>query len=310
MTAVEPSARAALVDPRTLESLGNMRVRARSVVEGAIAGLHKSALKGGSVEFTEYKEYSPGDEIRHIDWRTFGRSDRYYVKQFEEETNLRAYVLVDQSGSMDFGFEDTLTKSVYAAYLGAALAYLFVRQGDAVGCLTFDAEPRLFLEASSKQSHLDDVFKLLEGQPGVGLETDLGAALSSMAERGKRRSLVLVLSDLLDTSPEAMNMAKVLRRRKFEVVLFHLLDPAELSLPYEGLTLFQGLEQEGELLVDPDDIRERYIVEMQAHLDQIERDCRETDIEYRRIVTTTPLDAVLLDFLYQRLDRRGRQLRR
>jgi uncharacterized protein (DUF58 family) len=309
MTSAEPSARANLLDPKLLQSLGNMRLRARAIVEGAIAGLHQSALKGGSVEFTEYKEYSPGDEIRHIDWRGFARTDRYYVKQFEEETNLRAYLLLDRSGSMDFGFEDAVPKSTYAAYLGAALAYLFVRQGDAVGLLTFDEEPRLFLEASARHSHLDDVFKVLEQRPGRD-RTDLAAALSTMAERGQRRSLVFVLSDLLDTKTEAMNMAKVLRRRKFEVVLFHLVDPAELTLPYEGLTLFLGLERDGELLVDPDDIRERYVEELARHFARIERDCREADIEYRRVLTAAPLDGVLLDFIYQRGERRGEAGRR
>jgi uncharacterized protein (DUF58 family) len=288
-----------LIDPRLLQSLGNMRIRARSVVEGAISGLHRSALKGASVEFTEYKEYSPGDDIRHIDWRAFARSDRYYVKQYEDETNLRAYLLLDTSGSMDYGFEELLPKSTYATYLAAALAYLFVRQGDAAGLLTFSNEPGTFLPASSKNSHLDDLFKLLEETPRGG-KTDIASALTRMAERAPRRSLVFLISDMLDTGEEVLNAAKVLRRRKFEVILFHLVDPSELTLPFEGLTIFEGLEEDGELLVDPDDIRERYLIELNAYLDQIEDECRQSDLEYWRVKTDTPLDSVLLDFMFRR----------
>jgi uncharacterized protein (DUF58 family) len=268
-------------------------------VEGAIAGLHRSALKGASVEFTEYKEYSPGDETRHIDWRAYARSDRYFVKQFEDETNLRAYLMLDASGSMQYGFEDTLVKSTYASYLAAALAYLFVRQGDAVGLLTFAEEPLVFLPASSKQSQLDDLFKLLEERPRKR-GTNLTRALSMMAERGKRRSLVFLLTDFLDTSSEALSTAKVLRRRKFEVVVFHLVDPSELSLPFEGLTVFEGMENDGEILVDPDDIRERYQQEFQDYLRHVERECRESDIDYWRVTTSTPIDTVLLRLIMSR----------
>lgn len=288
-----------LIDPRLLQSVGNLRLRARTLVEGAIAGLHRSALKGASVEFTEFKEYSPGDEIRHIDWRAFARTDRYFVKQFEDETNLRAYLLLDTSGSMDFGSEDHPTKRSYAAHLSAALAYLLVRQGDAVGLLTFSERPGTFVPASSRQSHLDDIFQVLEGEDASG-GTDLSQALSRIAERAPRRSLVFLVSDLLDTAPSVMNTAKVLRRRRFEVIVFHVVDPAELSLPYEGLTIFEGLEGDGELLVDPDDIRDRYREEIRKYHESLRRRCREGDIEYWRLLTSTPLEKVLLDFLFRR----------
>ncbi len=299
-------ATARLVDPRVLQSLGSMRVRARSVVEGAMSGLHRSALKGASVEFTEYKEYSPGDEIRHIDWRTFARTDRYFVKQYEDETNLRAYLVVDVSGSMAFGFEDNITKYQYASYLAAAVAYQLVHQGDAVGLLTFSESPGTFVPASSKNSHLEDLFRLLEAPATRGRGTDLAAALGRIAERAPRRSVVLLFSDLLDTAAAALNMAKVLRRRKHEVVVFHLVDPAELSLPFEGLTLFEGLEGDGSLLVDPDDIRARYQDELGRYHAGLARECRESDIEYWRVLTNTPLDQTLLDFLYARGGGRGR----
>ncbi|MCA9563173.1 MAG: DUF58 domain-containing protein [Myxococcales bacterium] len=298
----QATAQERLMDPKVLQQLGSLRLRARAVVEGAISGLHRSALKGASVEFTEYKEYTPGDEIRHIDWRSFARTDRYFVKQFEDETNLRAFFMLDVSGSMRFQFEETILKGDYAANLVASLAYLFVRQGDAVGLLTFADEPKTFLPASAKRSHLEDLFRVIESTSGgqVGEGTDLTSALSRMAERAPRRSLVFLVSDMLDTSSSALRMAKVLRQRKNEVVVFHILDPAELSLPYEGLTLFQGLEEDGELLVDPDDIRERFQEELERHLTFLEKECRGSNIDYRRVLTTEPLDRVLLDFIHSR----------
>lgn len=287
------------LDPATLMKLGGLLVRARSVVEGSIAGMHRSPHRGSSVEFAEYKEYTEGDEIKHIDWRAFARFDKYYVKQFEDETNLYAYLLLDGSGSMDFGSEG-VTKLEYARTLAAAFAYFLLRQGDAVGALVFGEQPGLFLPPSSKNSHLDDVLQVLESVPGKG-GTDIARALQSMAERVRRRSLMLVFSDMLDDAQRVMNLAKVMRKRRQEVALFHLLDPAEVELPYEGLTLFEGLEGEGELLVDPDDVRERYQQEMSAHLQKIERDCREGDIEYFRVLTTDPLEKVLLDFILGRM---------
>ena len=304
MTTPEPTGRERLVDPKLLQAMGNMRLMARSVVEGVVAGLHRSALKGASVEFTEYKEYSPGDEIRHIDWRTFARTDKYFVKQFEDETNLRAYMMLDTSGSMHFSFEETVTKYAYATYLAAAWAYLFIRQGDAVGLLTFADAPQVFLPASSKNSHLDDLFGILEEPGDEDAGTDLTAALTGMAERAPRRSLVFVLTDMLDTAASAMSAAKVLRHRKNEVVIFHLVDPAELSLPFEGLSIFEGLEGDGELLVDPDDIRDRYKEELHAYFESVERDCRDGDIDYWRVTTNSPLDAVLLRHLFARASRR------
>jgi uncharacterized protein (DUF58 family) len=287
------------LDPATLMKLGGLLVRARSVVEGSIAGMHRSPHRGSSVEFAEYKEYTEGDEIKHIDWRAFARFDKYYVKQFEDETNLYAYLLVDGSGSMDFGSEG-VTKLEYARTLAASFAYFLLRQGDAVGALVFGDQPGLFLPPSSKNSHLDDVLQVLESVPGQG-RTDIARALQSMAERVRRRSLMLVFTDMLDDAQRVMNLAKVMRKRRQEVAIFHLLDPAEVELPYEGLTLFEGLEGEGDLLVDPDDVRERYQQEMSAHLQRIERDCREGDIEYFRVMTTDPLEKVLLDFILGRM---------
>lgn len=288
------------LDPATLEQLGNMHIRARQLVEGIIAGLHRSPHRGGSVEFAEYIEYAPGHEIRHIDWKVFAKSDKYYVKQYEDETNLRAYLLLDGSGSMDFASEDAdLTKLRYASFLAATFAYLFMRQGDAVGALSFDSEVRQYLPASAKTSHLDDLFFLLDELPsreGTAIES----ALRTIAERAKGRSLVMLFSDLLDIDKEVLNFLRVLRSRRFEVAVFHVIDPAELELPYEGLTLFEGLEGDGELLVDPDDLRDRYMEMMRTHLDEIERQCQEGDVEYIRFTTAEPIEEVALRFLRPR----------
>ncbi len=286
------------LDPATLVRLGGLMIRARSVVEGSIAGMHRSPHKGSSVEFAEYKEYTEGDEIKHIDWKAFARVDKYYVKQFEDETNLYAYLLLDGSGSMDFGTEE-ITKLEYARTLAASFAYFLLRQGDAVGALVFGEKPGLFLPPSSKTTHLDDVLRVLEQIPGEG-GTDIAAALQAMAERVRRRSIMMIFSDMLDDAPRVMNLARVMRKRRQEVVIFHIIDPAELELPYEGLTIFEGLEGEEDLLVDPDDLREQYRLEMAKHVQGIEKACREGDMEYFRVMTTQPLEQVLTDFILGR----------
>jgi uncharacterized protein (DUF58 family) len=289
------------LDPATLEALGGMHLRARALVEGLIAGLHRSPHRGGSVEFAEYIEYAPGHEIRHIDWKVYAKSDKYVVKQFEDETNLRAYMLLDASGSMAFHSDDVRwSKLKYVAHLAATLAYLMIQQGDAVGALAFDASVTQFLPASSRTSHLDDLFFLLDNLPGKG-DTDLGAALRTVAERARPRSLILLFSDMLSVEEDALNFMRVLRSRRYEVAIFHAIDPAELTLPYEGITLFEGMEDEGELLVEPDDLRDRYLERMQSHLEHIQHQCEEGDIEYIRFTTDEPIEAVALRFLLLRM---------
>jgi uncharacterized protein (DUF58 family) len=288
------------LDPRTLEALGDLGVRARALVQGIIAGLHRSPHRGGSVEFAEYIEYAPGHEIRHIDWKVYAKSDKYYVKQFEDETNLRAYMVLDGSGSMNFTGEGAaMSKQAYAATLAATFAYLLIRQGDAVGALTFDDGAQNFLPASARTAHLDDLFFLLECLAGDG-RTDIAGALRSVAERARPRSLLMIFSDMLGADEETMNVMRVLRSRRYDVALFHVVDPAELDLPFEGMTLFEGMEGEGELLVDPDDLRERYLALIREHLAFVKRQCEEGDIEYVRFVTNEPVEQVALRFLRAR----------
>ena len=289
------------LDPGILEELGDMNVIARTLVDGILAGLHRSPHQGGSVEFAEYTEYTPGDEIRHIDWKVYAKTDKYYVKQYEDETNLRAYVLMDASGSMDFQSEDApLTKMRYVSFLAATFSYLLLRQGDAVGGLSFESSASEFLPASSKKSHLDDIFFLLNNLSGAG-ETSYEEALRTLAERAPRRSMILIFSDFLGADESVLNLIKVLKQQRRDVAVFHVVDPAELTLPYEGLRIFEGLEGEGELLADPDDLRQAYIDKMRSHLDFVERSCREGNVGYHRFATTQPIEQICLDFLRGRL---------
>lgn len=285
------------LDPAVLQQMGNMKLRARRLAEGVIAGLHRSPHHGGSVEFSEYIEYSPGHELRHVDWKVYGKTDRYYVKRFEDETNLEAYAIIDASGSMSFSGETApFSKLSYARYLAATLAYLLVRQGDAVGAMGFADTTGAFLPASTRSTHLDEILHLLDNLDATGT-TALHDSLRRVAQQARRRSLVMIFSDFLDADDEAANLFRVLRSRRLDVALFHILDEAELQLPYEGLTIFEGLEDDGELLVDPDDIRQSYRRAMQAHCTWLQKVCHGADIGYLRTSTNAPIEEICLRFL-------------
>lgn len=299
----EQSAR--FIDPQQLESLGNTTLRARAVVEGVMAGMHRNPNRGSSVEFAEYKEYAPGDEVRHIDWRAFARVDRYYVKQFEDETNVRAFSLLDVSGSMGFGWESAPTKFMYGATLVAAFSWLLLRQGDAPGLLLFRDEPGSFLPPSSRRSQLEDIGQILD-QVVPGGATSGSRALSRIAEQVHRRSLIVVVSDFIDEHEELLTLCRILRKRGMEVVLFHLMDRAEWEFPWEEMTLFEGMEGEGQLLAEPDDLREAYRSTVRAHVASIEEDAVRGDLEYFRTFTDQPIEEVLLRFVNGRQRRQRR----
>ena len=288
------------LDPDVLQELGSLELRARRLADGVLAGLHRSPHHGGSIEFSEYVEYTPGHEVRHIDWKVYGKTDKFYVKQFEDETNLEAYLLVDASGSMSFaGEEAPWTKLEYAVHLAATLAYLLVRQGDGAGALGFADTTGTFLPASTRSSHLDELLYLLEQLDADGT-TALNESLQRIAQHAGRRSLVMICSDFLDADEQTYNLLRVLRSRDLDVALFHLLDDAELTLPYDGLTLFEGLEDDGELLVDPDDIRETYKQKIRQHCQRLEKNCRQSDAGYLRTTTTVPLEEICAHFLRRR----------
>ncbi len=293
------------IDPRDLASLGSTRLRARTVVEGIIGGMHRNPHRGSSVEFAEYKEYRPGDDLRHVDWRAWGRLDRYYVKQFEDETNVRGFMLVDSSASMNFASDGLMTKYAYACTMAASLSWLLLAQGDAPGLLVFDERPGYWLPPSTRRTQLDDLCAVLD-QTAVDGRTSIEAATSRIAEQIRARSLVVIFSDMLDFHEDMLLVARILRRRGMEVVFFHLMDPAELELPYEGLSLFEGMEGEDSLLVDPDDIRAAYQAAFTEHADRMRDVCRSGDLEYFRVRTDEPVAAPLRALLESR-QRGGRR---
>jgi uncharacterized protein (DUF58 family) len=290
-----------LLDPEIVHSVSSLQVHARTIVEGALSGLHKSRLKGSSVEFSEYKEYSPGDEIRHIDWRTYGRTDRFFVKQFEEDTNLRAYLVLDLSGSMSFASEEMPSKANYGILLSAALAYLFIKQSDAVGLMTFDSKPRTYLPSHARPGHLDNLLRVLSQPhaPNPDL-TNISLTLKELTERLTKRSMIIIISDFIDLEPSALEALKIVRSAGHDLTLFHMVDNAELTFPFEGLTRFEGLEGEGELIVDPDDIRTQYLLEMRRHHAAIKQTCIHHNITYQRVLTETPLKKTIHNFILSR----------
>ena len=289
-----------LLDPKLLAKLGTTQLRARAVVEGVLSGLHRSPHQGQSVEFAEHKEYAPGDELRHIDWKAYGKVDRYYVKQFEHETNLRAFFVIDASGSMNYrGPEGILTKLEYAAVIAASLSYLLVRQQDAVGLAIARGKEIRYLPPRAAMGHFPAILHHLEELQGEGT-TDLAAAAEQVAEKARRRAAVFVLSDLFDFSPGALKRLTDLRRMKNEVSVFHLLDPWELEFPFEDSTRFLDMEGGGELEVDPRAIRDSYLEEIGALCDRSKRACMDADVEYELVRTDAPLDRLLLRFLARR----------
>ncbi len=292
------AARPGLLDPETLASIGNMTLRARLVVEGALTGLHKSPHMGSSVEFVEHKEYSPGDELKHIDWKVLGRSDKLYVKQFEDETNLRAYLAIDASASMGYA-SGRVTKLQYASYAAAALAYLMLRQTDAVGLALLADGLRSYTPPEARSSHLPVLMDALErARPGG--RADLPRALDELAERIKRRGLVLVFSDLLDEPEPIIRALKLLRRRRREIILFHVLDPWEIEFPFDRTTVFASMEDERRVLVNPRRIRSHYRRELRRLTETYRSACLANHMDYWLFDTSEPLHRVLARYLATR----------
>jgi uncharacterized protein (DUF58 family) len=289
------------LDPLTLAKVRSLELQARLVVEGYLSGMHKSPYHGFSVEFAQHREYVPGDDIKHIDWKVYGRTGRYYLKQYEEETNLVCWLLLDTSESMQYRSGE-VSKFDYACMVSAALSYLILHQQDAVGMVTFDDQVRRLLKPSSQPSHLKQVVGLMNQGP-ARQKSRLGAVFHDLAERMPRRALVIVLSDLFDEVSEIVTGLQHLRHKRHEVVVFHILDAAEVDFPFQQATLFRGLEQLPELLTDPRNLRKGYLEELQGYLQQVERGCRGQNIDYLRLRTDTNLGVVLSSYLAQRLTR-------
>jgi uncharacterized protein (DUF58 family) len=282
-------------DPLTLSKLSSLLLRARYVVEGLISGLHTSPYKGFSVEFSEHRQYTPGDEIRHIDWKAYAKFDRYYIKEYEEETNLRCYLLVDASASMNYR-SNGVSKFDYACYLAAALTYIMLNQQDLVGLVMFSDGIRRQLPPRSSPGHLRAVVDSLE-HTGPSGDTDLGRTLHYIASQLKRRGLVILLSDLLDEPAEVMQGLRHLRYQKHEVLVFQVLDHDEITFPFTQLTQFEDLEDDTRVITDPRAIAADYREQIQQFIKDYETMCRRQSIDYTLFSTQTPLDKGLLKYL-------------
>lgn len=301
MTAAPRASELSYLDPAIIARLGTMDLRAKTIVEGFLTGLHRSPFKGFSVEFAEYRQYLPGDDLSTIDWKVYARSDRYYVKKYEEDTNLDCHVLLDVSASMAYASGE-VTKLAYGSYLAAALAYLMRRQRDAVGFVAFDEQIVERLPASARAGHLKTVLLTLS-RLEAGTRSNVSKPLHQLAEALARRSMVVVISDLLDDPETIVRGLKHLRFRGTDVIVFHVLDPAELTFPFEQPARFKDLETDVEVLVSPSAVRAAYLRRLGAMLELYQRELRGAGIDYVRLDTANPLDTALLAYLSSRSKR-------
>ena len=290
--------------PEAIKRIARLDLRARYIVEGFLSGAHRSPYFGQSVEFREHREYSRGDDLRHIDWKVWAKQDRYYVKRYEEDTNLRCTLLVDVSGSMRYG-SGALNKYEYACTLAVSLAYLLLRQQDAVGCVPFDESARGVVPLRTKRNHLQTLIAALDvNQPKQ--KTDVYRVMRSVAESYPRRGMILVFSDLLTDRTSLFRGLQLLRQRGHDVMVFHVLDDDELDFPFNGPTRFEGLELPEHLTCNPRALREGYLKSLGVFLEEIRRGCMRQVIDYSLLRTSQPLDAALATFLSYRMRVRSR----
>jgi len=289
-------------DPTSLAKYGRLTLVARGLVEGFLTGVHKSPYKGFSVEFAEHRQYFPGDEIRHVDWRAYGKTDRYYIKEYEEETNLRAYLLVDASGSMAYRGKHA-SKFQFAQYVAASLAYLMLHQRDAVGLVTHDTRLRQMIQPRANAKHLLRLINMLE-QTQPGGETSLAPIWHDLVGRMKRRGLIVVLSDCFDKIGPLLRALRHFRHRRHEVLLFHVLAPEELEFPFSRMTQFRNLERDGHrILVDPGQLRKEYRQHFDAFCTQLREQTRQMQIDYQMLRTDEPVDRALGAYLAKRQEK-------
>jgi uncharacterized protein (DUF58 family) len=293
-----------MIDPVSLMRIKSMELRAKVIVEGFWKGIHKSPYHGFSVEFTEYRQYTLGDDPRYIDWRLYARSDRFYIKKFEDETNLRCHLLIDHSRSMGYGSGE-YTKSQYAGTLAATLAYFLFTQGDAVGLATFDDQIRQYLVPRNRPGYLRRLMLTLEASP-QGSTTDLGPPLQYVAGMLTRRSLIVLISDLLTSIDRLEQDLSYLCAGGHDVVVFHVLDPAELKFDFDSPALFRDIETGRNMYVNPSDAQTGYKHMLEKHLTVARSICQNLGIDYHLFPTDRPFDLALLDFLQDRMRRRKR----
>ena len=287
-----------ILTPDIISRLNNLSLKARFVVEGFVVGLHKSPYHGFSVEFSEHRAYGAGDEIRHVDWKLWGKTDRFFIKQFEEETNLKSYLLVDQSLSMTYKSKK-MTKLEYAQILAASLGYLMLKQQDAVGLTLFDDRIRVNIPARSKRSHLNIILSQMQNII-AGPETTIAPVLHKTAEAIKKRGLIILISDLFDDPDKVLSGLQHFRYKGHEVIVFHVLDPQELTLDFTQRTRFRDMESGEEIITDPWHIQSDYQKSMEQFCDYIKSNCRQKNIDYVQLSTDFPLDIALSEYLIKR----------
>ena len=291
------------LNPQTLARLQGLELRARLIVEGYVSGVHRSPYHGFSIEFAEHREYAQGDDLRYVDWKVFGKTDKYYLKQYEEETNLVSYMLLDTSESMCYqSSAAAMSKLEYAQCIAASLSYLILQQQDSVGLVTFDKEIRALVRSSSNPSHLKQLLHVMQ-ETVPERKTATGPIFHELAERLKKRGIVLILSDLFDDVNSMLAGLKHFRHRRHEVVIFHILDPAELDFPFRQMTLFKGLEQLPDVLTDPQSLRKAYLEEFGKFLREVKKGCRNHNVDYVQMRTDQSLEIALSSYLASRMTR-------
>lgn len=289
------------IDPNVLSRISTMELRARSVVEGFVSGLHRSPYKGFSVEFMSYRPYIPGDDLMHLDWKLYARTDRYYVKEFEDETNTALRILLDVSGSMEYA-SDGLTKRTYASYLAASLAYLAIRQRDAAGITFFDEKIVEHIPPRSTRGHLHAILQYLE-TIGPGARTEVSKPLHELAEQQRKRGFVVLISDLLDDPDAIVDGLRHFRYQNHEVMVFHVMDPRELDFDFSDLVEFEDMETGDTMLVASEAVREAYLENLERFKATLRRECGLLNIDYALLPTDQPLDFALFEYLAARARR-------
>jgi uncharacterized protein (DUF58 family) len=285
--------------PETIARITRLDMRARHVVEGFISGMHKSPFFGHSVEFIQHREYVPGDDIRHLDWKVWSKTDRYFVKQFEEETNLRCTLVVDVSESMHYG-RGALNKYNYACTAAACLAYLLLRQQDSVGLITFDSDVRQIVPSRSQNTHIDALVKAMDvSRPRE--KTNIEGILRRVTESIPNRGMIVLVTDLLVDRPPLLRGLEMLCHRRHDILVFHVLDDDELTFPFAGTTRFEGMEELPHLICDPRALRDGYLEALEEYMVEVRRGCTRMGIDYQLTRTGDYLDAVLAKFLHHRM---------
>lgn len=285
--------------PEVVRRIGRLEIRARYIVEGLLSGMHRSPYYGQSIEFREHREYTTGDDLRHVDWKVWGRQDRLYVKRYEEDTNLRCTLVVDGSASMNYG-SGALTKREYAMTAAAAFAYLLLKQHDSVGCSVFSDTVRHEVPQRTQRNHLTAIVRALEGETARD-KTDLGGVLSRVAETNPRRGMILLISDLLGDVAGLANGLRTLRQLGHDVIVLHVLDDDELDFGFRGPTRFEGLEVDSKLDCNPRALRKGYLAAMEKYLDEVRKACTSNAVDYMLARTSDPLDAALMTIVMRRM---------